>query len=40
MGFFNENVVAEYSYEGSVADGVNVGYDVFEIETELPHRRS
>jgi type I restriction enzyme R subunit len=35
FGFFNENVVAEYRYEDSVADGVNVGYDVFEIETEI-----
>lgn len=34
-GFFNENVVAEYSYEQSVVDGVNVGYDVYEIETEV-----
>lgn len=37
-GFFNENVVAEYSYEDSVADGVNVGYDVYEIETEVTHK--
>ncbi len=35
FGFFDENVVAEYSYEQSVADGVNVGYDVYEIETEI-----
>ena len=35
FGFFNENIVAEYNYENSVADGVNVAYDVFEIETEL-----
>ncbi|MBI5901720.1 MAG: DEAD/DEAH box helicase family protein [Rhodocyclales bacterium] len=35
FGFFNENVVAEYSYEQSVADGVNVGYDVYEIETVI-----
>ncbi|MDH2431837.1 type I restriction-modification enzyme R subunit C-terminal domain-containing protein [Pokkaliibacter sp. MBI-7] len=35
FGFFNENIVAEYSYENSVADGVNVGYDVYEIETEF-----
>ncbi|MDC6166994.1 type I restriction endonuclease subunit R [Paucibacter sp. XJ19-41] len=35
FGFFNENVVAEYSYEDSVADGVNVGYDVWEIDTEV-----
>lgn len=34
-GFFNQNVVAEYSYEQSVLDGVNVGYDVYEIETEI-----
>ncbi|PAT36942.1 type I restriction-modification enzyme R subunit C-terminal domain-containing protein [Vandammella animalimorsus] len=37
-GFFNENIVAEYSYEASVADGVNVGYDVYEIETEITHK--
>lgn len=35
FGFFNENIVAEYSYEDSVADGVNVGYDVYEIVTEV-----
>ena len=34
-GFFNQNVVAEYNYEQSVVDGVNVGYDVWEIETEV-----
>jgi type I restriction enzyme, R subunit len=38
FGFFNENIVAEYSYEQSVADGVNVGYDVFEIETEVTQK--
>ncbi|TWI10320.1 type I restriction-modification enzyme R subunit C-terminal domain-containing protein [Aerolutibacter ruishenii] len=37
-GFFNENVVAEYSYEQSVVDGVNVGYDVYEIETEVTRK--
>lgn len=35
FGFFNENIVAEYTYEQSVADGVNVGYDVYEIVTEI-----
>ncbi|HML26849.1 MAG TPA: DEAD/DEAH box helicase family protein, partial [Methanomethylovorans sp.] len=35
FGFFNENVVSEYSYEDAVADGVNVGYDVYTIETEI-----
>ena len=38
VAFFNENVVAEYSYERSVADGVNVPYDVFEIVTEVSTR--
>ncbi|MCG8570539.1 MAG: restriction endonuclease subunit R, partial [Spirochaetes bacterium] len=31
----NENVVSEYLYEQSVADGVNVPYDVYTIETEI-----
>jgi type I restriction enzyme, R subunit len=35
LGFFKENIVAEYSYEQSVTDGVNVGYDVYEIETKI-----
>ena len=34
-GFFQENVVSEYSHEDAVADGVNVGYDVYTIETEV-----
>ena len=38
FGFFNSNVVAEYHYEQSVLDGVNVGYDVYEIETEVTAR--
>ncbi len=40
FGFFHENIVAEYSYEQSVADGVNVGYDVYEIVTELTQKGS
>ncbi len=35
FAFFNENVVSEYSHEEAVADGVNVGYDVYTIETEI-----
>ncbi len=35
FGFFNENVVSEYTYEASVIDGVNVPYDIFTIETEI-----
>ncbi len=38
FGFFNENIVAEYNYEQSVADGVNVGYDVYTIETEITQK--
>ncbi|MFZ1325381.1 MAG: type I restriction-modification enzyme R subunit C-terminal domain-containing protein [Candidatus Contendobacter sp.] len=38
FGFFNENIVAEYTYEQSVADGVNVGYDVYEIVTEVTRK--
>ncbi|WP_316898188.1 type I restriction-modification enzyme R subunit C-terminal domain-containing protein [Pseudodesulfovibrio indicus] len=33
LGFFNQNLVAEYPFERSVADGVNVGYEVFRIKT-------
>jgi len=33
--FFNENIVSEYSHERAVADGVNVGYTVYLIETEI-----
>lgn len=39
-GFFNENVVSEYTYEESVADGVNVPYDVFLIETQITKQGS
>jgi type I restriction enzyme R subunit len=35
FSFFNENVVSEYSHEDAVADGVNVGYDVYTIETDI-----
>jgi len=33
LGFFKQNLVAEYPYEQSVADGVNVGFEVFRIRT-------
>ncbi|NHK29673.1 DEAD/DEAH box helicase family protein [Parvularcula flava] len=35
LGFFNQNLVAEYPYERSVADGVNVGYEVFRVRTKI-----
>lgn len=35
FGFFHENLVSEYSYEQSVADGVNVPYSEYLIETAI-----
>ncbi|MBD3756280.1 MAG: DEAD/DEAH box helicase family protein [Gammaproteobacteria bacterium] len=35
LGFFNQNLVAEYPYERSVADGVNVGYEIYSIRTKV-----
>ena len=35
LGFFNQNLVAEYPYERSVADGVNVGYEIYRIRTRV-----
>lgn len=35
LGFFDQNLVTEYSHERAVADGVNVGYDVYEIKTRI-----
>jgi len=35
FGFFNENVVSQYTYEESVSDGVNVPYEVYTIETDI-----
>jgi type I restriction enzyme, R subunit len=35
IGFFNQNVVSEYPHERAVADGVNVGYDVYRIRTQV-----
>ena len=35
MGFFNKNLVAEYPYERSVADGVNVPFEIFRIRTQI-----
>ncbi|HCS19378.1 MAG TPA: restriction endonuclease subunit R [Bacteroidetes bacterium] len=35
IAYFNQNMVSEYSHEMAVADGVNVGYDVYLIETKI-----
>lgn len=38
LGFFNKNLVAEYPYERSVADGVNVGYEIYRIRTRVTEK--
>ncbi len=35
FAFFNENVVSEYPREQAIVDGVNVGEDIFVIETNI-----
>ncbi len=35
MGFFNSNMVQDYNHTKAVIDGVNVGFEVFRIETEI-----
>ena len=35
VGFFKNNVVQDYAHEKAVADGVNVGYDVYRITTKI-----
>lgn len=35
IGFFNQNLVMEYGHERAVADGVNVGYEVYRIRTRV-----
>ncbi len=40
LGFFKQNLVMEYNHERAVADGVNVGYDVYRIQTEITKKGS
>ncbi len=35
FGFFQQNLVSEYTYPQSVADGVNVDFDVYRIKTQI-----
>jgi type I restriction enzyme R subunit len=35
LGFFQQNLVSEYSYQESVADEVNVGFDIYRIKTQI-----
>jgi type I restriction enzyme R subunit len=38
LGYFQQNLVAQYPYERSVIDGVNVPFEVFRIRTEIGER--
>jgi type I restriction enzyme, R subunit len=40
FGFFRQNLVMEYGHEKAVADGVNVGCDVFRIQTRISEQGS
>ena len=35
IGFFDQNLVMEYGHDRAVADGVNIGYDVYRIRTQV-----
>ena len=35
LGFFHQNLVMEYSHDMAVADGVNVDFTVYKIETAI-----
>ncbi len=40
FGFFNQNLVMEYGHEKAVADGVNVGCDIYRIDTRISQKGS
>jgi type I restriction enzyme R subunit len=40
FGFFRQNLVSEYTYPQSVADGVNVDFDLYRIKTRISERGS
>jgi len=40
FGFFNKNLVMEYTHEQAVADHVNVGFDVYRIKTQIGEKGS
>jgi type I restriction enzyme R subunit len=35
LAFFQQNLVSEYTFPDSVADGVNVGFDIYRIKTKI-----
>lgn len=40
FGFFKQNVVSEYTHEKAVADGVNVGNEIYYIDTRISKQGS
>jgi type I restriction enzyme R subunit len=40
FGFFQQNLVSEYTYPQSVADGVNVDFDLYRIKTQISDQGS
>ncbi|WP_199178026.1 DEAD/DEAH box helicase family protein [Mycobacterium hubeiense] len=40
FGFFKQNLVSEYTYPESVADGVNVDFDIYRIRTKISEEGS
>lgn len=40
FGFFRQNLVSEYTYPQSVADNVNVDFDIFRIRTQISEEGS
>lgn len=40
FGFFRQNLVSEYTYPESVADGVNVDFDIYRIRTKISEEGS
>ncbi|MCE9598375.1 MAG: DEAD/DEAH box helicase family protein [Spirochaetia bacterium] len=40
IGFFHNNLVSNYSHEAAVADGVNVGFEVYRIRTNITEKGS
>jgi type I restriction enzyme R subunit len=40
FGFFEKNLVMEYSHERAVADGVNVDFEVYQIRTKITEQGS
>ncbi|TLD87174.1 DEAD/DEAH box helicase [Helicobacter sp. MIT 03-1614] len=40
LGFFAQNIVAQYDLEKSILDKVNVGYEIFRIKTQISEQGS